>query len=112
MTEYGGIGGIAGGRQRDEADRFEQDMNAVLGERMKASDDLCKRVWGSLANCDWTNIDGDTASYSFRAAGDLIAAIIERGDYLDWYCSAPYPNPDAEVEEAMAMRGWSCEAVQ
>ena len=109
MTDYGGIGGVKGGRKLDPDDRFEADMNAVLGERMRASDDLCRRVWSSLANCEWTNADGDTASYSFRAAGDLIAAIIDRGDYLDWYCSGPYANPDAEVEEAMLTRGWTCE---
>jgi len=111
MTDYGGMGGITGGRPLDPTDMFEADMNAVLGERMRASDALCVRVWSSLANCEWSNADtGDTASYSFRAAGDLIAAIIGRGDYMDFYCSGPYATPDDEVESAMATRGWTCEA--
>lgn len=108
MTEYGGLGGIRDGRGLDPADQFEVDMNAVLGDRMRSSDALCVEVWSSLANCDWTNANGDTASYSFRAAGDLIAAIIGRGDYMDWYCSGPYASPGAEVEERMATLGWTC----
>lgn len=106
MTEYGGLGGIPGGRSLNYEDRFEMDLAAALGPRMIDSADLCRRVWGSLANCDWIHESGDTAGYSFRAAGDLIAAIIGHGDYMDWYCSAPAGNPDAEVEAALLQRGW------
>ena len=106
MTDYGGLGGIRGGRSINHEDRFEMDLATALGSQMIASDDLCERVWGSLANVDWVHESGDTAGYSFRAAGDLIAAIIGRGDYMDWYCSAPYGNADAEVEAAMLTRGW------
>lgn len=112
MTEYGGLGGIKGGRAINLADRFETDVAALLGGKMMESSDLCRRLWGSLANCDWTNADGDTASYSFRAAGDLIAAVLARGDYMDWYCSAPAGRPDPEIAEAMAGRGWTVEAIE
>jgi hypothetical protein len=74
---------------------------------MRVDDNLCKAVWGSLANMEWTHTNGDTAGYSFRSAGDLIAAIVGHGDYMDWYCCAPYANLDPIVAEAMKIEGWT-----
>jgi hypothetical protein len=106
MAEYGGLGGVAGGRGIDPEDRFEIDLNCALGDKMRINDALCARVWGSLANCGWRHDDGSTASYSYRAAGDMIAAIIGRGDYCDWYCSSSAGKVDPEVEAAMLPFGW------
>jgi hypothetical protein len=77
-----------------------------LGARVRASDNLCRELWSSLANQDWRHRDGDTASYSFRAAGDLIAAIRGRGDYMDWYCSGPDATVSADIATALAAEGW------
>ena len=90
MTEFGGWGGVAGGRQLDAEDEFEMAVDRALGDSMRSSHEQCRRMWSALANMSWRHENGDTASYSFRAAGDLISAIIRRGDYLDWYCRGPY----------------------
>lgn len=47
---------------------------------------------------------------SFRAAGDLIAAILGRGDYMDWYCSGQYATVSERIDSAMSAEGWTWEA--
>jgi hypothetical protein len=116
VTEFGGLGGVWGGRPRDPEDLFETAIDRVFGERLRSEGHeqvrwyegtgIGHRIWGSLANVGWTHANGDTASYSFRAAGDLIAAVVGEGDYMDWYCSHPDGVVDPEVEELLAAEGW------
>lgn len=117
MAEYGGLGGLWGGRPMEPEDAFEMAVNRALGEQLrkegpgegwagKSRTMLGSRLWGSLANVDWRHENGDTAGYSFRAAGDLIAAIVGKGDYMDWYCTACDGNVDEQVAEALAKEGW------
>lgn len=110
MTDYGGMGGIKGGRPLHEADLFEMTVNRVLGDRIRASDETACAMWCALANVDWTHTNGDTASYSFRAAGDLVAAVRGSGEYMDWYCCGDYPRVTPVIEDAMAAEGWTWEA--
>lgn len=116
MTEFGGLGGVTGGREFDESDLFEAAVSRVLGEQIKASEprgwgakapyNPAEQMWCALANMDWAHENGDTAAYSFRAAGDMIAAIRGDGDYMDWYCCGPYAVVSDLVREAMAKEGW------
>jgi hypothetical protein len=109
MTDYGGMGGIKDGRPLDETDAFEMAVSRALGEQMKTDEMLCQEVWSALANCSWEHQNGDTASYTWRAAGDLIAAVIGRGDYMDWYMSGPDGEVSDRVAEAMEKEGWKAE---
>jgi hypothetical protein len=110
VTDFGGMGGIEGGRPRDPEDLFEAAVDRAMGDRLRAEGIkgafIAPRLWGSLSNVDWIHENGDTASYSFRAAGDLIAALIGEGDYMDWYCSGHDGLADEEVAELMAKEGW------
>jgi hypothetical protein len=117
-ADYGGLGGIAGGRPRDKRDLFEAAIDRSMGDGLRSSklpkefhagDSLAARLWGTLANASFKHENGDTASYSFRAAGDLIAAIRGNGDYMDWYCSAGYDLRDPEVLRLLAAEGWQLE---
>jgi len=112
MPDFGGLGGIRGGRPLNAEDLFEAAVNRALGEQMRHDDSLCREMWSALANVDWTHENSDTAGYSFRAAGDLIAAIIGRGDYMDWYCSGPYAVVSERIERAMMAEGWTWEETE
>jgi hypothetical protein len=35
----------------------------------------------------WQEMKGETWSCSWRHSGGIIADMLEKGDYIDWYCS-------------------------
>lgn len=107
MTVYGGPGGVPGGRSLNPDDAFEAAVERCLGDRIRASEAFGCEVWSALANMDWHHVDGDSAGYSFRAAGDLVAAIRGEGDYMVWYCCGPYAVVSDEIRTALAAEGWT-----
>ena len=109
MAEFGGMGGIEGGRPINLSDPFELAVNRALGPQIRADDNMAAAMWSALANNGWTHKNGDEAAYTFRAAGDLIAAIRGRGDYMDWYMSGPYATVSEDIAAALKAEGWTCE---
>ena len=107
-NDYGGWGGLWDGRGSTRT-MPEMAVNWAYGDRIRANDVAACDVWCALANVDWKHENGDTASYSFRAAGDLVAAIRGKGMYMDWYCCGDYPRVTSEIAEAMANEGWTYE---
>lgn len=86
---------------------FQDDLTNLFGDRMRSDEEFCKNIWSALANVIWRNIDGAEASYTFRAAGGLIAEIIDGGDYMDWYCCGPDSVVSEEIAKGLASCGWS-----
>ena len=87
---------------------FEHDLDAALGERIRACEVFSARVWGSLANGVWTHTSGEVEEFGYRPAGRLVAWIRGEGDYLDWYCSWDTVGQcDPEVAAEMVKRGWT-----
>lgn len=106
MTDWGGMGGLKECRTLEEGNPFEAALEAAIGDRIRASDPDAAQAWGALANIEWFDENGDTATYSFRAAGDLIAAIRKSGTYLDWYCEARDTHVEPWIAKAMKAHGW------
>lgn len=106
MSSFGGTGGVWDGREVNKTDLFEVAINETLGYLMRSDDDLCKEVWCALANTGWRNLEGDDALYSYRAAGDLVAAIKGTGMYTDWYCCGIPKTISERVEIALNSVGW------
>ncbi len=109
------LGGISGSHRELITEGaygvFEHDMDRLMGDRMRSDDSFCVRVWGTLANMTWRNaLISEDVGYSFRAAGDLIAAIRREGDYMTWYCSHTPASHDDEIEGLMGRAGWKVEA--
>jgi hypothetical protein len=118
--QYGGLGGVLGGRPIDEDDQFEILLERLFGDRIR-SDDLfpstfwgesahlkfANQIWSALTNVEWHHTNGDVANFSFRRAGDLIAAIRREGDYLDWYCNSDISQVSEEIAQALAAEGWT-----
>jgi hypothetical protein len=90
----------------DEEPDFKKDLEDALGDAMRASDEICSQVWSALANIIWTHSSGEEFSCSFRYAGGLIAEIVDKGTYMDWYCSGPYAKVNELVSNAMLEKGW------
>jgi hypothetical protein len=105
MTEYGRLGGIRGGQPFDQTDAFAMAIKRCVGDALK-NDDVAVELWSALANQGWHHEGGDTAAYSFRAAGDLIAAVRGEGSYLDWYCCGPDGVVSKRIAATLAQEGW------
>lgn len=105
--KYGGLGGVRGGRKLDPTDAFEMACERALGAAIRADKDVGIRLWESITNQDWVNGEGDTASYSFRRAGDVVAAIRACGeDYMDFYCMGSPGQPRHDIVLALSREGW------
>jgi len=107
---YERTGGYETTQPREAGNRFEEAVERAFGERLRAAwpdRTFGGDVWSGLGCFNWRSADGDTAEYTQRAAGDLLATIVGRGNYMDWFLTAPDNILTDEVREAMAAEGWS-----
>jgi len=89
------------------SNRFKAAVEKTLGDAIRKDDDIARDMWCALANVDWYHPESkEMASYSFRAAGGLIADIRGKGSYLDWYCSGPYATVSEFIHRSLKKEGW------
>jgi len=59
----------------------------------RASDIYAQNLYAAMCNNDFQKLDvmpilkEETWSCSWRHAGGIVADMLEKGDYIDWYCS-------------------------
>ena len=91
-------------------------------KKVRESDTYAQSLYAALCNNKFQKIElihvlkDDACSYSWRYAGDIIADMQQKGDYLDWYCSGITTEDDAkdvpegvvteEIEEDLKKLGW------
>lgn len=87
-------------------ERFEEALKRGLGDTIK-DDAIAKQLWCALANVDWYHPESkESAGYSFRAAGGLIAELRGEGDYMDWYCCGPDATVSDHIARVLKKEGW------
>ena len=92
--------------------KFEDDFRELFTSRLKEDEDFGCELWQALANVDWIHQDDPEETRihrGFRSAGSMIASMLGKGDYIDWYCSGPYETVSEYIAEKMAAKGWRYE---
>jgi len=81
------------------ANRPENDLEYDLRtcewilEKARTSDAYAQNIYAALCNMRWQKLDvipilkDEYWSCSWRHAGGIVADMLGKGDYIDWYCS-------------------------
>jgi hypothetical protein len=78
-----------------KVDNMEYDLrsNKWICDKSKASEAYAQNLYAAICNNDfvkndvWPLLTDKRWSASWRSAGGIVANMIEKGDYIDWYCS-------------------------
>jgi hypothetical protein len=114
-----------------QEDNLEHALRSTrwIVEKARASDRYAQNIYAALCNIQWQRIDvlpilkDEYWSCSWRSAGGIVADILGRGDYIDWYCSGigeglgngdttgtkgyvPEGHVTEEIEEDFKQLGW------
>lgn len=76
-------------------DNMEYDLRSTkwICDKAKASEVYAQNLYAAICNNEFTKNDvwplltDKRWSASWRSAGGIVANMIEKGDYIDWYCS-------------------------
>ena len=78
-----------------QKNNLEWDLRTTdwILEKARASDKYAQNLYAAMCNNDfqqaevWPILTDQTWSCSWRYAGGIVADMLEKGDYIDWYCS-------------------------
>ena len=98
-----------------KVDNMEYDLRSTkwICDKAKTSEAYAQNLYAAMCNNEFTKNDvwplltDKRWSASWRSAGGIIANMIEKGDYIDWYCSGirsdwsdeEYQNATKEQQE-------------
>ena len=74
---------------------LEYDLRSTewILAKARASDSYAQNIYAAMCNMRWQRLDAfpilkdEYWSCSWRSAGGIVADMLEKGDYIDWYCS-------------------------
>ena len=86
---------------------LEYDLRTTewILEKARARDEYAQNIYAALCNMRWQKLDtfpilkDEHWSCSWRSAGGIVADMLQKGDYIDWYCSGiqNYSNDEADT---------------
>ena len=106
FTERKDVAGVSSARTGRARKVFEAQLDAALGERIRADGACACDLWSALAGVEWHGPAGEVVRYSFREAGGVVAWVREEGDYIDWFCGDLSGQVSDWISNAMVGSGW------
>lgn len=91
-----------------QQDNLEYDLRSTewICAKVKASDAYAQNLYAAMCNQEFQKLEvmpilkDQRWSCSWRHAGGIVADMLEKGDYIDWYCSGMGGlNQDYDGEE-------------
>lgn len=87
-----------------KVDNMEYDLRSTkwICDKAKASEAYAQNLYAAMCNNEFTKNDvwpiltDKRWSASWRSAGGIVANMLEKGDYIDWYCSGIRGDMDDE----------------
>jgi hypothetical protein len=78
-----------------QKDNLEYDLRTTdwILVKSRASEAYAQNIYAALCNTQWQKIDvmpilkDEWWHCSWRYAGGIVADMLEKGDYIEWYCS-------------------------
>jgi hypothetical protein len=91
-------------------DNMEYDLVTTdwILEKVRASDSYAQNLYAAICNNDFQKLavvpilTDKTWGASWRSAGGIIADMLGKGDYIDWYCSGIRNDPFYDSKKHIA----------
>lgn len=94
-------------KQRDKEFNLEYNLrsNEEILAKARNSEIYCQDLYAALCNNRFFYGDKEWTC-SWRHAGGIIADMIEKGDYINWYCSGNEGHVTEEIRTDLIKLGW------
>jgi hypothetical protein len=78
-----------------QKNNLEYDLRTAdwILAKARSRDEYAQNIYAALCNMRWQKLDvlpilkDEFWSCSWRSAGGIVADMLQKGDYIDWYCS-------------------------
>lgn len=89
---------------------YELRTSDYIHGKCVASEQYCMDLYAALCNNDFIK-DNKECSYTWRISGGIIANILEKGDYINFYCGGNEGFVTDEIREDIKKLGWEIRSI-